>query len=105
MHTCGYPSYTELGYMLRDGNMTNVPNLTMEDTCWACKLYRKTPEFVRERMTHKKASRAIVEDDLVLAEKQLTLHTDVMHIEGQWFLVMVCNPLQITLQVYIKCKL
>jgi hypothetical protein len=96
VHTCGYPSYTELGYMLREGNIMNVLNLTMEDIRRAYELYGKTPEFVRGRMTHKKASRAIIEDDLVLADKRLTLYTDVMHIEGQRFLVTVCDPLQLT---------
>jgi hypothetical protein len=47
MHTCGYPSYTELGYMLRDGNVANVPNLTTEDIRRAYELYGKAPEFVR----------------------------------------------------------
>jgi hypothetical protein len=36
IRTCGYPSYTELGYMLRDGNITNVPNLTVQDIRRAC---------------------------------------------------------------------
>jgi hypothetical protein len=88
--------------MLRDGNITNVPNLTTEYIRRAYKLYGKTPEFVRGRMTHRKASRAIIEDDLVLAEKQLTLNMDVMHIEGQRFLVTVCDPLQLMLQVCVK---
>jgi hypothetical protein len=91
--------------MLRDGNVTNIPNLTTEDIRRAYKLYGKTPEFVRGRMTHKKASRAIIEDDLVLAEKRLTLYTDVMHIDGQRFLVTVCDPLQLTLQVCVKWEL
>jgi hypothetical protein len=43
-------------------------------------------------MTHKKASRAIVEDDLVLAEKKLTLYTDAMHVEGQRFLAPYVTP-------------
>jgi hypothetical protein len=48
-------------------------------------------------MTYKKVSRAIRDDDLVLAEKKLSLQTDVMHIDdGQRFLVTICNPLQIT---------
>jgi hypothetical protein len=102
VHTCGYPSYTELGYMLREGKIMNILNLAMEDIRRAYELYGKTPEFVRGRMTHKKASRAIIEDDLVLADKRLTLYTDVMHIEGQRFLVTVCDPLQLTLQVCVE---
>jgi hypothetical protein len=102
VRTCGYPSYTELGYMLRDGNVANVPNLTTEDIHRAYELYGKAPEFVRGRMTRKKASRAIIEDDLLLAEKRLTLYTDVMHIDNQRFLVTVCDPLQLTLQVCVE---
>jgi hypothetical protein len=102
VRTCGYPSYTELGYMLRDGNIANIPNLTTEDIRRAYELYGRAPEFVRGRLTRKKASRAIIEDDLLLAEKRLTLYTDVMHIDNQRFLVTVCDPLQLTLQVCVE---
>jgi hypothetical protein len=39
--TCGYPSFTELAYMLREGNVMNLPNLTAEDIRRANELYTK----------------------------------------------------------------
>jgi hypothetical protein len=56
-------------------------------------------------MTHKKVSQAIVDDDLVLQDKRLTLHTDIMHNDGQNFLNTACNPLHIRLQVHIEWEL
>jgi hypothetical protein len=102
---CGYPSFTELAFMLRDGNIMILPNLMAEDVRRANELYGKTAEFIRGRMTHKKVSRAIVEDDLVLKERQLILYTDIMHVDGQWFVITVCNPMKITLQVHIEQEL
>jgi hypothetical protein len=34
--------------------------------------------------------------------KVQVLHTDVMHIDGHKFLITVCEPLCLTLQVYIE---
>jgi hypothetical protein len=42
-------------------------------------------------VTHKKASQAIVYNDFVLHDKKLVLHTDIMHVDRKYFLVMVCN--------------
>jgi hypothetical protein len=53
-------------------------------------------------MMHKPVKRAIVHDDLKLEEKKVVLHTDVMHIDGQRFLVTVCKPLQLTIQVSVE---
>jgi hypothetical protein len=89
-------------YMLRDGNVINLLNLTAEDVHRAYELYGKQKEFVRGRMTKKKVSRAVVDDDLVLEEKKLVLHTDVMHLDHNKFLVTVCDPLQLTLQTYLE---
>jgi hypothetical protein len=46
--------------------------------------------------------RAVVDDDLISEEKNLILHSDVMHIDRNMFLVTVCDPLQLTLQVHIE---
>jgi hypothetical protein len=105
VRTCGYSSFVELAYMLRDGNITNLPNLTSEDVRQANELFGNTPEFVRGRMTRKKVSRAVVDDGLVLEEKKLTLYTDMMHVDGQRFLVTVCDPLQLTPQVNVEREL
>jgi bifunctional pyridoxal-dependent enzyme with beta-cystathionase and maltose regulon repressor activities len=61
--------------------------------------------YVEERMTKQVVKRAIVDDDLDLKEKNLILHSDIMHIDKHNVLVMVCDPLQLTLQVYIEQEL
>jgi hypothetical protein len=43
-----------------------------------------------------------LDDDLILDEKKQTLHTDVMYIDGQKFLVTVCKPLSLTLHVHAE---
>jgi len=97
-----YPSYQELINMLQDGNFSHLPNLTAKDVCRAYDLFGKSAAFVRGRVTKQAVKRAIVDDDLVLKEKNLVLHLDVMHIDKHHFLVMVCDPLQLMLQVYIE---
>jgi hypothetical protein len=88
--------------MLQDGNVSGMPNLTSQDVRRAYQLYGNAPDFVRGRMTNKKVTRAVVDDDLLLEEKKAILHLDVMQIDSQHFLITVCNPLQITLQVTIE---
>jgi len=67
---CGYPSYQELIYMLQDGNMSGMPNLTGQDARRTYQLYGNAPEFVRGIMTNKRVTRAVVDDDLLLEEKR-----------------------------------
>ncbi len=88
--------------MLQDGNLMHLPNLTGQVVRRAYELFGKAPEYVRGRMTHRPVKRAIINDDLKLHEKKLVLHTDVMHIDGKHFLVTVCEPLQLTIQVAIE---
>jgi hypothetical protein len=102
VRNCGYPSYQELTYMLQDGNLTHLPNLTGQDVRRAYDLFGNSSEYVWGRMTQKPVKKAIVEDDLKLDQKKQVLHTDVMHVDGQHFLVTVCKPLQLTIQVAVE---
>jgi hypothetical protein len=52
---------------------------------------------VRGKMTNRKISQAIYDDDLIMDEKKQDLYSDVMHIDGHWFIVTVCEPLQLSL--------
>jgi hypothetical protein len=79
-----------------------MPLLSAADVHRAYELYGIHPEYVRGKMVKKKALRAVVDDNLILDEKKQTLYTDVMHTDGSKFLVMVCEPLQLTLQCKIK---
>jgi hypothetical protein len=53
-------------------------------------------------MVKRKASQAVVDNDLVMNQKKQTLCSDVMHKDGVKFLVTVCKPLQLTLQCNIE---
>jgi hypothetical protein len=88
--------------MLQDSNLTNLPNLTGQDVRRAYDLFGNSSEYVRGRMTRKPVRRAIVDDDLKMDEKKQVLHCDVMHVDGQRFLVTVCEPLQLTVQVAVE---
>ncbi len=74
----------------------------MQRTRRAYDLYGAHPEYLHGKMVKKKASRAVINDNLILDEKKQTLYTDVMHIDGSKFLVTVCEPLQLTLQCKIE---
>ncbi len=102
IRNCGYPLYQELTYMLQDGNLTHLPNLTGQDVRRAYDLFGNSSEYVRGRMTRKPVKKAIVDDDLKMDEKKQELHSDVMHVDGQRFLVTVCEPLQLTVQVAVQ---
>jgi hypothetical protein len=41
-------------------------------------------EFVIGRMTNKKVSRVVIDDDLLLEEKKAILHMDVMCYADRW---------------------
>jgi len=53
-------------------------------------------------MVRKKQSRAIYDDDVIMDEKKQVLHIDVMHLDGQHFLITVCEPLQLVIQSPIE---
>ncbi len=75
-----------------------MPVLSAADMHRAYELYGVHPEYVCGKMMKKKASRAVMDNNLILDEKKQTLYTDVMHIDGSKILVTVCEPLQLTLQ-------
>jgi hypothetical protein len=79
-----------------------MPVLSAADVRRAYDLYGAHPEYVRGKMVKKKASRAVIDKNLILDEKKQTLYTDIMHIDGSKFLVTVCKPLQLTLQCKIE---
>jgi hypothetical protein len=68
----------------------------------AYELYGEPVGSVRGKMVRKKQSRAIYDDNLIMDEKKQVLHVDVMHLDGQHFLVTVCEPLQLVIQSPIE---
>jgi hypothetical protein len=57
-------------------------------------LYGKPVGTVWGKMMKRKVGWAIYDDDLITNEKKQVLHTDVMHLEGQRFLIAVCEQVQ-----------
>ena len=77
----------------------------MEDLHRAYELYGTPPEYVRGNMMKRKISHAVIDRDMVMKEKnQALLYSDVIHIDGQRFLVTTCKPLQLTLQCPITSE-
>ena len=102
IRNCRYPSQVETIHLIQDGNFTHMPMITAEDIKRAYKMYGEPAGSVRGKLVKKKQSHAIYDEDLVLDEKKQVMHTDVMHIDGQHFLVTVCEPLQLVLQCPIE---
>jgi hypothetical protein len=88
-----FPSYQEAVHIVEDGNIAHMQTLSAADVHRAYELYNVHPEYVHGKMMKKKASRAAIDDNLVLDEKKQALYTDIMHIDGSKFLVTVCKPL------------
>jgi len=49
-------------------------------------------------MTKRKSSQALYDDNLIMDQKKQNLQTDVMHPEGQHFMVTACESLHLVLQ-------
>jgi hypothetical protein len=94
--------YQEAVHLAEDGNIAHMPVLSAADVHRAYKLCGIHPEYVRGKMEKKRASRAVVDKNLILDEKKQMLYTDVMHIDSSKLLVTVCEPLQLTLQCKIE---
>jgi hypothetical protein len=98
----GLPSYQEAVYLVEDGNIAHMPVLSAADVHRAFELYGIHPEYVCGKMVKKKASRAVIDGNIILDERKQMLYTDVTYIDGSKFFVMVCKLLQLTLQCKIK---
>lgn len=98
----GYPSYQEVIHLVWDGNITHLPSLTTEDIHRAQEFFGYPPGYIHGKLTKKTTERAIVDNDLIMERKEQVLHTDVMFIDDHNFPITVCEPLCITLQVYVE---
>jgi hypothetical protein len=101
----GYPSPMEAVHLIHDGNVRGLPvALTKADIECAYKIYGVHPEYVRSQMTNQKVSRAQVDLGLHSTDKRLRVYTDVMHIDGQMFMISVTDPLNLALQTKVQSK-
>jgi hypothetical protein len=79
-----------------------LPHLTREDIQRAYDIYGVPLEYVRGKMTARPAGRTPVDHTAVMKEKLQVMYTDVMHIDGQKFLISVVEPLQLTIQAHLQ---
>jgi len=100
--TSGYPSVHELIHLVEDGNIVGLPSITREDVLRAYDLFGIPTAYVRGKMTKKPVRRAVIDDSLVMHEKRQKMYSDVMHFEGNMFLITVCDPLNLTLCTHIE---
>ena len=98
----GYPSLQEAIHLIQDGNIFNLPMLTAADIKRAYDMFGEPVGAVRGKMTRKKVSRAVYDDDLIMDEKKQSLFSDVMHVDSCRFLVTVCKPLQLVMQCALE---
>jgi len=98
----GYPSPNEALHLFTDGNIRGLPALTATDLECAFKVYGIHPEYVRGQLTKKKVSRVQVDLRLRSTDKNQCMYADVMHLEGNMFLVTVADPLNLTMQCFIE---
>jgi hypothetical protein len=91
-------------HLLMDGNIRGMPQLTVADLERAYKVYGVYPEYAGGQLMKKRVSRVQVDLGLRSTDKNLRLYADVMHLEGNMFLVMVADPLNLTMQCYVDNK-
>jgi hypothetical protein len=98
----GYPSPNDAMHLFQDGNIFGLPELTREDLLRAYEIYGIPVAYVHGKLTKQSIARAVTDPTVVMREKTQELHTDVMHIDGQKFLISHVEPLQLTLQTPLK---
>jgi hypothetical protein len=98
----GYPSIGEATHLITDGNVQGMPMLIKDDLMRAYEVYGEHPEYVRGKMTKKTVGRMKVDISRRSIDKSLRLSTDVMHVDGEMFLVTATEPLNLTLQSYVE---
>jgi hypothetical protein len=72
----GYPSYQEVIHLVQDGNIMHLPALTSKNAHRAQVFLGYPPGYMRGKMTKKKVSRGINNEDLVMDRKKQVLHFD-----------------------------
>ena len=70
LRTCGYPSIQEAIHIIQDGNITDMPTLTVEDLRRAYEIFGTPPAYVRGKMTKKRVSRAVIDQHIVFRREK-----------------------------------
>ncbi len=98
----GYSSIGEGVHILTDGNVRNIPEIRPADVERAYKIKGEHPEYVHGQLVRKTVSRTPVDHTLRHDDKNLKVYADVMHVDGEMFLVLVADPLNLTLQSKVE---
>jgi hypothetical protein len=104
IRNAGYPSVGEAIHLLTDGNVRNLPKILPVDVERAYRIYGIHPEYVKGQLVKQTVARMPVDTTLRHTDKNLKLSTDVMHVDGQLFLVSVADPLNLMLQSKIESE-
>jgi hypothetical protein len=97
-----YPSIGEATHLITDGNVLGMPMLIKDDLIMAYEVYGEHPEYVQGKMTKRTVGRMKVDISCRSVDKSLHLSTDMMHIDGDMFLILATEPLNLTLQSHIE---
>jgi hypothetical protein len=98
----GYPSPDEAMYLLSDGNIFGLPELTRQDILRAYDVYGVPVAYVRGKLTRQAIARTVIDPEAITKEKNQVIYADVMHVDGLKFLISVVEPLQLTIQVQLE---
>jgi hypothetical protein len=81
-----YPLLAEALHLLTNGKVWDIPLLMKEDLEWAYQMYGQHPEYDRGKPTKRVVGHMKVDESLCSTEKNLKMHSNVMHIDGKKFL-------------------
>jgi hypothetical protein len=90
----GFPSQEEAVHLLQDMNR--------QDIVREYDIYGIPVAYVRGKQTKQAIARAVIDPEAIMREKAQVLYADVMHVDGNKFLVSVVDPLQLTIQAPLK---
>ena len=101
----GYPSLKEAVHLVEDGNLINN-GVTARDIRVAFDIDTIDgvyPAMAKGKATKVKSSSRLPSDDNIKSKTvQQQLHSDVMHVDEQKFLVSVVEPLHLTLSTHVE---
>ncbi len=82
--------------------MQGMPMLIKDDLVRAYEVYGEHPEYVRGKMTKRTVGRMRIDMSCKSVDKSICLSTDIMHIDGDMFLISVTEPLNLMLKSHLE---
>jgi hypothetical protein len=89
-------------HFIQDGNIYGLSHLTREDLQRVYDIYGVPLEYVHGKMTAQSTGRMPVDPTAIMQVKLQVLYTDMMHIDGNKFLVSVVEFLQLIIQARLQ---